>query len=102
MVMAAQFEQSGVKTNVGAVTFEGGRAEIIVEESASHALWIGEGVDVPADEILEALVKEELEIESTAVGECQDEAGEATASAPDADFSERGPINPGLLARQER
>jgi hypothetical protein len=85
-------ESDGVR-----VTLQDGRLQVIVQNSAGNAAQIGEGLDVPLKEALEALVKEELEIKGPAVGERENEAGEAAARATDAEFSERSPIDLGLF-----
>jgi len=100
--MPAQFQQTGMESDGVGVTLQDGRLQIIVQDSAWNAAQIGEGVDVSSKEVLQALIKEELEIAGAAVGERENEAGEAPASATDAEFSERSPIDLSLLAGQNR
>jgi hypothetical protein len=52
---------------------------------------------VSSKEVLQTLIKEELEIEGPAVGERENETGEATARATDVEFSKRSPIDLSLL-----
>ena len=55
-------------------------------------------MDVAEEKILQGLVEEELQPQSAAVGEGEDEAGQTTAGATDGHFSEVGPVGLRLLA----
>lgn len=93
MVVAAEFEQAGVKVDSLAVSFEDDGLEIIVEAGSDDATKVAEGVDVALKKVLQRLVKEELEVEGAAIGESQDKAGEAALRATDSDGPERGPVD---------
>jgi hypothetical protein len=56
-----------------------------------------EGVDVSEEEILQALVEEELHPEGATVREGEEESGEAAAGATQGDLAEVGPIGLSLL-----
>jgi hypothetical protein len=47
---------------------------------------------VSAQQALQALIEKEFKIESAAVGKSDDETGEASSRASDADLPETGPI----------
>lgn len=55
-----------------------------------------------AQQAFQCLVQKEFQVESPAVGERDDEAGEPSCGAPDSDLAERSPIGLGLLAWQDR
>ena len=55
-------------------------------------------MDVAEEEILQALIEEELQPQGTAVGESQKEGGETAAGTADDDFSEMSPVGLRLLA----
>ena len=102
MVVAAEFEQAWMKAYGLAASFEDDGLEIIVEAGSDDTTQVAEGVDVALKKVLQSLVEEELEVEGAAIGECQDKAGEAALRAADSDCSERGPIDLGLFAWQDR
>src|SRR5262249_62332563 len=102
MVMTAQCEQAGMKSDGLAMAFEDDGFEVIVETGPDDATQVTEGVDVAGKKVLQSLVKEELEVEGAAIGESQDKAGEAALRAADSDSSERGPIDLSLLSGQDR
>jgi hypothetical protein len=52
------------------------------------------------EETLQALVEKELEPQSAAVGESEDEAGQAASGATDHDFAEVGPVGLSLFSEE--
>jgi len=71
---------------------------IVVQDGAWKALPIVEGVDVATQQAFQRLVEKEFQVESPAVGEGDDEAGEPSEGAADADLAERSPVGLGLFA----
>ena len=70
---------------------------IIVQDGSWKTLPITESIDVSAEQAFQRLIEKELEIESPAVGEGDDEAGEFPESAADFDLAERSSVGLGLL-----
>ena len=97
MIMTAQFEQPWLETNGVAEAIQDDRFHIVVENIARNSAPVGEGVDVSAQQALQALIEKEFKIESAAVGKSDDEAGEASSRASDADLAEAGPIGLSLF-----
>ena len=97
MIMAAQFEQPGLETDGVAEAIQDDRFHIVVENIAGNRPPVGEGVDVSAQQALQALIEKEFKIESAAVGKSDDETGESSPRASDADLAETGPIGLSLL-----
>src|SRR5262249_35139451 len=55
---------------------------------------------VTEEEVLQALVEEELQPEGATVREGKEESGETAAGATEGDFAEVGPVGLSLLARE--
>src|ERR1035437_4213892 len=74
-----------------------GTAQIIVEDDSRNTRPCLEGVHMPAQEVLHALVEEELQIQRSRVGKRDHEAGQAATGAAYGDFAEMRPIDLSLL-----
>src|SRR5271165_6366355 len=98
MVVGREFEKTGVEMDGLAAAFQDHAAEIVGQNGSGGPTPIGKGMDVAEEKILQGLVEEELQPQSAAVGEGEDEAGQTTAGATDGHFSEVGPVGLRLLA----
>src|SRR5262245_39032156 len=63
---------------------------------------IVEGIDVAAEQAFQRLIEKKFQVESPAIGEGDDEAGELPEGAADADLAEGSPVGLGLLAWKDR
>ncbi len=78
---------------MGAAALQHSRFEIVVEDGARLSIPSLEGMHMAAQEVLGALIEEELEIESARIRQRHHEAGEGALRAADADMAEVSPID---------
>ena len=83
VVVAGEFEQSGVELDGGASSVEDGAAEVVVDEGSGGAAEGVEGDDVSSEEPLEGLVEGEEGGEGAGVAEDHDEAGDDASAVGD-------------------
>jgi hypothetical protein len=69
VVVGAKLEKSRMEVHRIAAPLEHGRAKIVVEKMAHDTPELREGAHVAAQEVLQALVEEELQREGPRVGE---------------------------------
>src|SRR5262249_50067663 len=100
MIMRAKFKQAGGKGNGVAAPLGGNTFHIVEQNCPWDPAPVLEGVNVAQQEILNALVKEELDPQRARVTERDDETGEFARCLADADLPEMRPIGLRLLARE--
>ena len=100
VVVAGEFEQSGVELDGGAAAVEDGGSEVVVDEGAGDAAEGLEGLDMSAEEALEGLVEGEEGGDGAGVAEDHDESGDGAGAASDADLAEGAPVDLCGLAGQ--
>jgi hypothetical protein len=71
---------------------------VVVEHAAGTATQVVEGADMSGEEVLEALVEEELQIKCPGVSQSQHQAAQPPQSLTDANEPEVGPVDLSLLA----
>jgi len=97
MIMSGELQEARVEVDGITATLEYHAAKIIGGQVPGCAAPIVKGMNVAEKEILERLVQKELEPQSPAVGEGEDEAGQTAAGVPEGDFAEVGPVGLALL-----
>jgi hypothetical protein len=100
VVVGRKFQEARVEVNGVAAALPDDAAEIIGLQATRGSTPIAEGMDVAEEKILQALVEEEFEPQGAAVGEGEDEAGQAASGVTDSHFSEVGPVGLSLLSRE--
>jgi hypothetical protein len=97
VIVSAQFQQTGMEVDLVAAPFQHGTAKIVMKNHTRLARPGLKGVNVATQEVLHALIEEELQIKRPRVGKGDDKAGKTSAGATDHDFSEVCPIDLRLL-----
>jgi len=98
VVVGGEFEQAGMEMNGIAAALEYHAFQIVIQNGSGGPTPIGEGMDVAEEKILQGLIEEELQPQGAAVGEGQQEGGQAATGTADGDFAKVGPIGLCLLA----
>ncbi len=75
MVVGREFEKTRVEVNGLAAALQDHAAEIVRQNGSCRPTPIGKGMNVAEKKVLQGLVEEELQPQSAAVGEGEDEAG---------------------------
>ena len=83
-----------------AAAFEHGRAEIIVQRNAGHALKGGKGGDMAAQEIVHALIQIEAQKKLAAEAQHHDEGHQRAFGATDREIAEVTPVDLTLFTWQ--
>src|SRR6516165_1509016 len=87
-----------MKVDAIAATLEHHGAQVVIQDDARCSVPVLKGMDVAEEEVLQALVEEELHPEGATIREGEEESGETAAGATEGDFAEVGPIGLSLLA----
>ena len=101
VIVSAQFQQTGMKVDLIAAPFQHGTAEIVMKNHTRLARPSLKGVNMAAQEVLHALIEEELQIQRSRVGKGDDKAGQTPAGTTDHDFAEVRPVDLRLLGRKD-
>ncbi len=98
--MRAQVQQSRMKVNLVAATFEHGTAKVIVQKDSRLARPRLKRVDMAAQKVFHTLIEEEFQIQRARVGKCDQEARQTPTGTADGGFAEVGPVHLSLLSRK--
>src|ERR1035438_1432443 len=97
VVVGAQLQQPRMEVDLVAAPLQHGTAQVVMKNHARLSRPGLKGVDMAAQEVLHALVEEELQIQGSGVGQGNDKAGQTPAGAADHDSAEVRPVDLGLL-----
>ena len=93
MVMPRELEQPRVKADRGALAFEHGTFQVVVDQGPRGSAEDLEGLDTAAQKTLEGLVQGEVREERARVREDHHETGQGPRAVADPDRPERPPID---------
>jgi hypothetical protein len=97
VVVGAQLGQARVEQDVRVAALQHRRLEVVVKNGARLSVPSLKGMHVAAQEVLGALIEEELQVERARVRQRDDKAGKSALCAADADVAEVCPIDLRLL-----
>src|ERR1700752_1679138 len=100
VIVAGHLQNTRVKPDCVAMSFEHDGAEIIIQNGSRDATPRAECMHVAEQEVLYRLVKEELQPQGAAVRKREHKTGEAALCPADRDLSEVSPVCLGLFSRQ--
>src|SRR5437867_6922731 len=100
VIVRAQLDKTRMEVDRIASSLEHGRAQVVVQDGPGNAAQLLEGAHVAPQEVLEALVEEELQRQGAGVGQCQHEARQAPLRPSDTDLAEVRPISLRLVSRK--
>ena len=98
VIMSAEFEQARVEVNSVSIALEDHRLKIIEKDSSWDPAPVSESMDMAEKEVLQGLVEEELEVESSRVGKSENKGGETPRGFSYLDLAEVCPVCLCLLA----
>jgi hypothetical protein len=84
---------AGVKVNLVTTPLEYGTAQVVMQNHPRCAEPGFKGMHMAAQEIFQSLIEEKFQIQSTGVGQSDDETGEAPAGTTHTNFPEMSPIH---------
>ena len=100
VIVSRQFEQPRMKADGIAAALEHHTFQIVVEQGSGAALPGAKGPNMPAQEVLQPLIEEKLQVERAGIRQGQHQSGEFAPGPADRDFSEAGPVDLSLFARE--
>ena len=95
--MSAHLDEPRVKLDRVAAPRQHRRAQVVIQDHPRHTAQRLEGPHVAPQEVLQALVEEELQRQRARVRQRQHEAAQAPSRLAHADFAEVCPVGLGLL-----
>ena len=100
VIVSGQFQQSGVKADGITAALELDTLEIVVKQVSGATTPGVEGSNVSAQEVLQRLIEEELQVQSSGEGKRQSQTREFALGPPDLNFSKVGPVDLSLFCRE--